>query len=55
MTLPLARDYANSAIRVMAIAPGIFETPLMQTLPAKVYKLLKIVKNNKILGEDIFG
>jgi NAD(P)-dependent dehydrogenase (short-subunit alcohol dehydrogenase family) len=33
MTLPLARDLAQSLIRVAAIAPGIFHTPLMSTLP----------------------
>lgn len=29
MTLPLTRDLASAAIRVMCIAPGIFETPLL--------------------------
>lgn len=29
MTLPLARDLANLGIRVMAIAPGIFDTPML--------------------------
>lgn len=29
MTLPVARDLARSGIRVMTIAPGIFETPMM--------------------------
>jgi NAD(P)-dependent dehydrogenase (short-subunit alcohol dehydrogenase family) len=33
MTLPIARDLARSGIRVMTIAPGLFETPLMQSLP----------------------
>lgn len=33
MTLPLAREFARSLIRVMAIAPGIFETPMMAGLP----------------------
>ncbi|WP_221390393.1 3-hydroxyacyl-CoA dehydrogenase [Dyadobacter sp. NIV53] len=33
MTLPVARDLAKSGIRVMAIAPGLFETPLMMGLP----------------------
>lgn len=32
MTLPLARDLAKHAIRVMAIAPGLFETPLLGVL-----------------------
>ncbi|WP_435103651.1 SDR family NAD(P)-dependent oxidoreductase [Arhodomonas sp. AD133] len=36
MTLPLARDLAGRGIRVMTIAPGIFETPMMASLPDKV-------------------
>ena len=33
MTLPLAREFASHGIRVMAIAPGLFHTPLLATLP----------------------
>ncbi|MFD2571543.1 3-hydroxyacyl-CoA dehydrogenase [Spirosoma soli] len=33
MTLPIARDLARSGIRVMTIAPGLFETPLLMGLP----------------------
>lgn len=33
MTLPLARELARYGIRVMTIAPGIFLTPLLATLP----------------------
>jgi NAD(P)-dependent dehydrogenase (short-subunit alcohol dehydrogenase family) len=33
MTLPLAREFAPSRIRVMTIAPGIFQTPMMAGLP----------------------
>jgi NAD(P)-dependent dehydrogenase (short-subunit alcohol dehydrogenase family) len=33
MTLPLARELARHGIRVMAIAPGIFDTPLLASLP----------------------
>lgn len=33
MTLPLARELARQGIRVMTIAPGIFHTPLLGTLP----------------------
>jgi NAD(P)-dependent dehydrogenase (short-subunit alcohol dehydrogenase family) len=33
MTLPIAREMARSGIRVMTIAPGIFETPMLMTLP----------------------
>jgi NAD(P)-dependent dehydrogenase (short-subunit alcohol dehydrogenase family) len=36
MTLPVARDLAELGIRVMTIAPGIFETPLLGTLPDSV-------------------
>lgn len=33
MTLPIAREFARYGIRVMAIAPGIFWTPLLASLP----------------------
>jgi len=33
MTLPLAREFAPQLIRVMTIAPGIFETPMLAGLP----------------------
>jgi len=33
MTLPLARDLATALIRVMTIAPGLFDTPMLQGLP----------------------
>lgn len=33
MTLPIAREFARMGIRVMSIAPGIFETPLLASLP----------------------
>ena len=33
LTLPLAREFARSLIRVVTIAPGIFETPMMAGLP----------------------
>src|SRR2546423_539399 len=36
MTLPVARDLAELGVRVMTIAPGIFETPLLGTLPEPV-------------------
>jgi len=36
MTLPIARDLAELGIRVMTIAPGIFDTPLLSTLPDPV-------------------
>ncbi|MET0287684.1 MAG: SDR family NAD(P)-dependent oxidoreductase [Polyangiales bacterium] len=36
MTLPIARDLAQLAIRVMTIAPGIFITPMLAGLPQNV-------------------
>ena len=33
MTLPAARDLARSGIRVVTIAPGLFDTPLLAALP----------------------
>jgi 3-hydroxyacyl-CoA dehydrogenase/3-hydroxy-2-methylbutyryl-CoA dehydrogenase len=33
MTLPIARDLASSGIRVVTIAPGLFNTPMMEGLP----------------------
>jgi NAD(P)-dependent dehydrogenase (short-subunit alcohol dehydrogenase family) len=36
MTLPAAREFAKFGIRVMAIAPGLFETPLMGALTDEV-------------------
>ena len=36
MTLPMARDLARSGVRVMCIAPGIFETPMLMGMPEEV-------------------
>ena len=36
MTLPVARDLARSGIRVLTIAPGIFETPMLKGMPQEV-------------------
>lgn len=40
MTLPLARELAREAIRVMTIAPGIMETPMLKALPQHVQDAL---------------
>lgn len=40
MTLPLARDLATTGIRVCTIAPGLFDTPMLQSLPDKVRQFL---------------
>lgn len=36
MTLPLAREFASSGIRVLSIAPGIFMTPMLASMPAEL-------------------
>jgi NAD(P)-dependent dehydrogenase (short-subunit alcohol dehydrogenase family) len=36
MTLPLAREFAAFGIRVVAIAPGIFKTPMVANMPEEV-------------------
>ena len=40
MTLPIARDLSRNGIRVCTIAPGIFETPMMQGLPKEAQESL---------------
>lgn len=40
MTLPIARDLSNQGIRVCTIAPGLFDTPMLQGLPDKVRSFL---------------
>ena len=40
MTLPIARELARSGIRVMAIAPGIMETPMLLGMPQEVQDAL---------------
>jgi NAD(P)-dependent dehydrogenase (short-subunit alcohol dehydrogenase family) len=40
MTLPIARELARFGIRVMTIAPGIFETPMLLGMPPEVQAML---------------
>lgn len=40
LTIQLAREFAQFAVRVMAVAPGIFETPLLGTASPEVQKAL---------------
>ena len=40
MTLPIARDLSRSGIRVMTIAPGLFDTPLLAMLPEEARQSL---------------
>ena len=40
MTLPIARDLASMGIRVLTIAPGLFDTPLLGSLPEEARQQL---------------
>jgi NAD(P)-dependent dehydrogenase (short-subunit alcohol dehydrogenase family) len=40
LTLPAAREFASFGLRVCAIAPGLFETPMLHGLPQEVQKSL---------------
>ena len=52
LTLPLARELTRHGIRVMAIAPGVFATPMMDTIPDKAREQLEMaVPYPKRLGE----
>jgi NAD(P)-dependent dehydrogenase (short-subunit alcohol dehydrogenase family) len=57
MTLPIARDLAGKAIRVMTIAPGLFDTPLLASLPEPARESLgKQVPHPSRLGNpDEYG
>ena len=52
MTLPIAREFADYGIRVMTIAPGLFKTPMLESLPDKVQAALgQMVPFPKRLGK----
>lgn len=54
MTLPIARDLARSNIRVNTIAPGLFDTPLFDQLPAEAKVALgKMVPHPRRLGDPV--
>ncbi len=57
MTLPVARDLADRLIRCVAIAPGLFDTPLLASLPeAAKESLAAQVPHPRRLGDpDEFG
>jgi NAD(P)-dependent dehydrogenase (short-subunit alcohol dehydrogenase family) len=57
MTLPIARDLASLKIRVMTIAPGLFNTPLLASLPEDARTSLgNQVPHPSRLGEPVeFG
>ena len=51
MTLPAARDLCKAGIRVMTIAPGTFDTPMMAGLPEKAREgLAAAIPNPSRLG-----
>ena len=41
LTLPAARELARFGIRVMTVAPGVFETPMMAGMPEEVRAALR--------------
>jgi len=52
MTLPIARDLSTQGIRVVTIAPGLFDTPMLKALPDKVRAFLaKTVPFPQRLGD----
>jgi len=52
MTLPIAREFADYGIRVVTIAPGLFETPMLAGLPEKAKESLgKMTPFPKRLGK----
>ena len=52
LTMPAAREFAQFGIRVLAVAPGIFRTPMMQSLPQEAQDSLGAsVPFPKRLGE----
>jgi NAD(P)-dependent dehydrogenase (short-subunit alcohol dehydrogenase family) len=57
MTLPIARDLASKGIRVVTIAPGLFDTPLLAGLPEPARESLgKQVPHPSRLGNpDEYG
>ncbi len=52
LTLPMARDLSRNGIRVMTVAPGIFETPMLLGMPQEVQDALgKMVPFPSRLGK----
>ena len=54
MTLPIAREFADYGIRVVTVAPGLFKTPMLESLPEKVQTALgQMVPFPKRLGHPV--
>ncbi len=54
MSLPAAREFSQHGIRVMSIAPGLFETPMMESLPDDtVAEITRNIPFPKRLGKPV--
>jgi NAD(P)-dependent dehydrogenase (short-subunit alcohol dehydrogenase family) len=54
MTLPMTRDFSQFGVRVCAIAPGLFNTPLMNGAPEELKaKLVATLEFPKRMGEPV--
>ncbi len=52
MTLPIARDLSRQGIRIVTIAPGVFETPMLQSAPPQVREpLIDMTQFPRRLGQ----
>ena len=51
MALPLAREFARDGLRVLAIAPGFFQTPLAETVNESTIKqFISVIPTPKSMG-----
>jgi NAD(P)-dependent dehydrogenase (short-subunit alcohol dehydrogenase family) len=57
MTLPAARDLSKAQIRVVTIAPGTFDTPLLGSLPEEIRAALAVTipHPSRLGGPEEFG
>ena len=57
MTLPIARDLAGMAIRVVTIAPGLFSTPMLSALPEPAQRSLgaQVPHPSRLGNPDEYG
>ncbi len=57
MTLPIARDLAGKLIRVVTIAPGLFDTPLLASLPEEARRSLgqQVPHPSRLGNPDEYG
>ena len=52
MTLPLAREFASAGIRVVAIAPGFFQTPMAESVNnSAIDQFVSVVPFPKRMGQ----